>query len=114
MLNVDCRCRGDFPAEARVFRPAKSEISNQKSTILLMHRIRLTERERGDLGVEPFPVLRDHLVSALHHAERRREWTARRVFERLPGLQGRLFTHYARAPNFFDVAGTVGDDPVPG
>ena len=79
-----------------------------------MHRIRLAERERRDLGVEPFAALRDHLVSALHHAERRRERAARRVFERLPGLQRRLFTDNARAPDFFDVARTVGDDPVPG
>ena len=47
----------------------------------------------------------DHLVGALHHAERRGERAARRVGERLAGRQDRLLADDARALDFLDVAG---------
>ena len=79
-----------------------------------MHGVGFAEGKRSNLRVETISVLRDHLVGAFHHAERRRERTTGCVLERFSCLQGGLLSDNARSADFFDVAGTIGDDPMSG
>src|SRR5262249_6276527 len=69
--------------------------------------------EALDLRVEARAVLADHLIGALHRSERRIEGAARRVFERVAGLEHGLLTHHARTAHLFHLPGAVPDDPMP-
>ena len=77
-----------------------------------MNRVRFAQRERSDLNLELVAVWGDQLVGSVHGAERCLQGAARRVFERLPRLEGWLLTHDTEATDFFEVAVGVRDDPV--
>ena len=78
-----------------------------------MDGVRLAQRERRNLRVEAGAGLRDHLIRPLHDAEGRTERTPGRVLEGISRRQRRLFADDARATNFLDLTGAVGDDPMP-
>ena len=59
-------------------------------------------------------VVGDHLVAALHRADRRLEHGTAGVAEALARLQVRLLADHAVAAHFLHLAVGVGDDPVAG
>ena len=68
-----------------------------------MHGVLLAQGERRDFGVEPFAVLRHHLIGALHNTERRRQGAAGGVLERFSRLHRRLLADNPGSTNFLDV-----------
>src|SRR5687768_1681701 len=58
-------------------------------------------------------VVRQHLVAALHRADRRFEHGAAGVAEPLTGQQVRLLADHAFAADFLDLAVRVGNHPMP-
>ena len=70
------------------------------------------ERERRDRRVEMRAVVGQHLVAALHGADRSFEHRAAGVAEALAGQQVRLLADHAFAAHFLDLAVRVGDHPV--
>src|SRR5215471_993828 len=79
----------------------------------LVDRVRLVERERGDLDVEVVAFLGDHLIRAAHDARGRLQLAARGVLERLARPQQRLLADDAPTAHFLGMAGRVGNNPVP-
>jgi hypothetical protein len=70
------------------------------------------ERERRDRRVELHAVVREHLVGALHRADRRFQYGAARVAEALAGHQVRLLADHALAAHLLHLAVRIGDEPV--
>ena len=66
----------------------------------------------GDRRVELLAVVRDHVVLALHRADRRLEDGAAGIPEPLARLQVRLFADDAVADHLLHLAVGVGDEPV--
>ena len=65
---------------------------------------RYREREWRDRRIEADAVVGQHLVTALHSADRRFEDSATRVAESLARLQVRLLADDTLAANFLDLA----------
>ena len=68
---------------------------------------------RAVFDVEMLAILGHHLIGAAHDAGGSVEFAARRILERLAGLQHRLRADNARAADLLRVPRRVGDDPVP-
>ena len=78
-----------------------------------MNRVRLTQCKWRHFDVESVAIRRHHLIRSLHRTERRLQWAARSVFERLPWVESRLLTDDAKSPNLLDTIFGIGDGPVP-
>lgn len=78
-----------------------------------MDRPGLHQLEERDLGFESGAVGALHVEDAGHGSEGGGEWTAGRVLEGLTRLEDRLFADDTRPVDFFRVARTVYDRPMP-
>ncbi len=111
------RCRGDSarPLSARDWRArsngpvlfvedevARASLGEDRAREC--DRVGLTQRERRDLRVKSFAGFRDHLVGALHRAERRAEGAAGRIRERFARREHRLFSDDTGPAHFFDLS----------
>ena len=77
-------------------------------------RIIHLQHEQRDFTFKGFALVIHAKIAALHGARGRAQLAAAGVFKGFAGLQQWLTAHHAQAPDLFDMAQLIGNDPVPG
>ena len=77
-----------------------------------MYPARYRQSKGWNRGIKIIAVVRDHLVAALHAADRRFQHGTTRILKMVARVQVGLFTDDSFTTDFLNVTVAVGNDPV--